>query len=394
MAISINKVYQKVLAIANKEQRGYITPQEFNLYADLAQKEIFEQYFYNINQMNRMSGNSTEFSDQLYILEEKIAPFRVNGATMVSSTEIFAQSTFESGVINAEWIDGTGGNTAPAIVANANNNYIPSLQLVNDVADNPFVSESVSLDTTKKYRIKAKVSYANDPTANDVPQISIQAQGADTTDGFYLFTTKVNSGEEYFLDFEPTDNDNSGGNETYTISFFLYEGSEAGAIVNFSELSLKEIDNTTLATDVYRLGEILYNSPTTNFDTPIAEVTANQLTTYNLSPLARPTTKNPVYVRSTASSVTIHPTSLETGSSVSYNYIRLPLEPNWTYNVVLGKALYDATDVTRQDFELHSSEEDTLVYKILQLAGISMSAPNVLASAQAKEVQEVSQQKS
>ena len=93
MAVSVNKVYQKVLAIANKEQRGYITPQEFNLYADLAQKEIFEQYFYNINQMNRMPGNSTEFSDQLYILEEKIAPFRVNGATMVSSTEIFSQST-------------------------------------------------------------------------------------------------------------------------------------------------------------------------------------------------------------------------------------------------------------------------------------------------------------
>ena len=38
--ISINRVYQKVLAIANKEQRGYITPQEFNLFADKAQMEI------------------------------------------------------------------------------------------------------------------------------------------------------------------------------------------------------------------------------------------------------------------------------------------------------------------------------------------------------------------
>ena len=28
--VSIDKVYQKVLAFANKEQRGYITPQEFN----------------------------------------------------------------------------------------------------------------------------------------------------------------------------------------------------------------------------------------------------------------------------------------------------------------------------------------------------------------------------
>ena len=30
--ISIDTVYQKVLAVANKEQRGYITPQEFNLF--------------------------------------------------------------------------------------------------------------------------------------------------------------------------------------------------------------------------------------------------------------------------------------------------------------------------------------------------------------------------
>ena len=38
MAVSIDSVYQKVLVLANKEQRGYITPQEFNLFADKAQQ--------------------------------------------------------------------------------------------------------------------------------------------------------------------------------------------------------------------------------------------------------------------------------------------------------------------------------------------------------------------
>ena len=52
--ISIDTVYQKVLVIANKEQRGYITPQEFNLYANQAQMDIFEQYFYDLNQFARM----------------------------------------------------------------------------------------------------------------------------------------------------------------------------------------------------------------------------------------------------------------------------------------------------------------------------------------------------
>ena len=45
--ISIDTVYQKVLAVANKEQRGYITPQEFNFFADQAHKEILEQYYLN-----------------------------------------------------------------------------------------------------------------------------------------------------------------------------------------------------------------------------------------------------------------------------------------------------------------------------------------------------------
>jgi len=75
MAISVDRVYQKVLAFANKEQRGYITPQEFNLFADQAQKEIFEQYFYDINQWSRQHGNDTGHSDMLTNLEEKVSLF-------------------------------------------------------------------------------------------------------------------------------------------------------------------------------------------------------------------------------------------------------------------------------------------------------------------------------
>ena len=76
MAVDINRVYQKVLALANKEQRGYITPQEFNLIAQQAQMEIFEQYFYDINQFGRVPGNNTEYSDMLNIIEEKISKFK------------------------------------------------------------------------------------------------------------------------------------------------------------------------------------------------------------------------------------------------------------------------------------------------------------------------------
>ena len=75
MAVNVNTVYQRVLAITNKEQRGYLTPQEFNTIANQAQLDIFEQYFYDLNQFGRIPGNQTDYADMLEILEEKISIF-------------------------------------------------------------------------------------------------------------------------------------------------------------------------------------------------------------------------------------------------------------------------------------------------------------------------------
>ena len=89
MAVSIDTVYQRVLSIANKEQRGYITPQEFNLLANQAQLEIFEQYFHDINQFGRVPGNTTEYSDELDTVNEKLKPFQnYRTAMSVSSASI------------------------------------------------------------------------------------------------------------------------------------------------------------------------------------------------------------------------------------------------------------------------------------------------------------------
>jgi len=45
MAVSVDTVYKTVLYILNKEQRGYITPDEFNKLGTQVQLEIFESYF-------------------------------------------------------------------------------------------------------------------------------------------------------------------------------------------------------------------------------------------------------------------------------------------------------------------------------------------------------------
>ena len=77
--VNIDTVYQRILAIANKEQRGYITPLEFNLLANQAQMDVFEQYFYDKNQNERLPGNETDYSDVADILDEKISVFEKSG---------------------------------------------------------------------------------------------------------------------------------------------------------------------------------------------------------------------------------------------------------------------------------------------------------------------------
>jgi hypothetical protein len=103
MAVSVDTVYQRVLAILNKEQRGYLTPQEFNLFANQAQRDIFEQYFYDINQFGRMHGNDTEYSDMLNILNEKISEFEAEGA--VTGGTALPADLYRLGTVKALYTD-------------------------------------------------------------------------------------------------------------------------------------------------------------------------------------------------------------------------------------------------------------------------------------------------
>ena len=212
--VSIDTVYQKVLAFANKEQRGYITPQEFNLFADHAQKEIFEQYFYDLNQFIRVSGNSEEYSDIIHNINEKIAVFE-------------KVSAINNGII-----------------------------------------------------------------AED---------------------------------------------------------------------------------DIFRLGTVIAND-----NTIVEEVQQDDILEMNMSPLTKPTDSRPVYVRTGFNTMDFYPTSYSfTGTCT---YVKKPLQPNWGYVVVNGKAMYDPT--SKVDFELHPSEENELVYKILKFAGLAMRRNDIAQSGQ------------
>ena len=71
--VNIDTVYQTVQALANKEQRGYLTPQEFNLFANQAQSDIFEQYFYDLNAFRGARPQQREVGDSVTFLQHKLA---------------------------------------------------------------------------------------------------------------------------------------------------------------------------------------------------------------------------------------------------------------------------------------------------------------------------------
>jgi hypothetical protein len=108
MAVSVDTVYQRVLALANKEQRGYITPQEFNLLANQAQMTIFESYFYHKNLRDKTDLDKTNETDETDIgelLDRKLRPFQsfedvtASGTTFPSATSSGSHVIYQTGMV-------------------------------------------------------------------------------------------------------------------------------------------------------------------------------------------------------------------------------------------------------------------------------------------------------
>ena len=229
--INVDRVYQRVLTLANKEQRGYITPQEFNIFANQAQMDIFEQYFYDLNQFLRVTGNDTVHADVIDILEEKIGVF----------------------------------------------------------------------ETTQNLATPGGVG-----TLNNLQR-------------FYRLST-------------------------------------------------------------IRDGNIIYE-----------RITKKEARLFQRTPLATPTNLRPAYIVEGANN-TLRLFG-RTPAQVNVDYIQEPIPANWTYIVVESQALYNNNAVDRQHFQLHPSEENELVLKILALAGFTMKDAELYQIAAAEDLKNIQQEK-
>ena len=133
----------------------------------------------------------------------------------------------------------------------------------------------------------------------------------------------------------------------------------------------------------YRLGLVHVAGPQ-GFPITADEVTHKDLTYVNLSPLTRPTATQPVFVRHEGG-FRVFPLTIA-GSDVEIIYVRRPIQPTWAHLAdPNGVPLYNSA--ASQDFEIHPSDEQELVYKILTLSGVAIKAADIAQFGQAKDQQ-------
>lgn len=93
MAINVDIVYKTVLSILNKEQRGYLTPDEFNKIGTQVQLEIFEKYVEDLNQQLRVPENESEYGNRVKNIDDALSIFKEVG-TSTSTNPITGVNPF------------------------------------------------------------------------------------------------------------------------------------------------------------------------------------------------------------------------------------------------------------------------------------------------------------
>ena len=298
MAVNINTVYQTVLLILNKEQRGYVTPDEFNKTATQVQLDIFNSYFQTENQQLRAPYGDSEYSNRVKNVQEKISVFQTSGVC----------------------------------------NYVgPYFTLPS--TPNPSISDSFST-------VAGVVTYTLATiTSSDIASSLIKV---------------------FFNGVEQPDTQWSISNETITL-----------AVVPSGVFT---VTVSSYASDFYKLGTVIYKD-----EKEVQYVQPSELLQLNLSPISKPSEYFPVY-KYKDFKISVFPTTIK--SDISCTYLRKPKNPVWNFTASQAtnfQYIYNAA--TSVDFELHPTEQNSLVQKILLYSGVIINDPTIIQVA-SQQVQE------
>lgn len=324
MAVSVNTVYKTVLSIMNKEQRGYLTPDEFNKIAKQVQLNLIDKTFYELNKqinlknarmINAGDGDITEnIREKLdYIYKTSNITISSNTATLPTDAykvlDIFSSDRSKvyeeikrqemSYLLSSKLT--APSSTFPAFYKNTANTTINIV---------PSTANGTSL-------IVDYIKYPNDPR--------------------WGYTTNA----QY-------------GNQVYDASTYVATG-----------LVQKDIYDS-VTTDVS--GATPGNYTVTTFATSGSGTGA----TFEIT-IGSSGTISAVSVLTSGSGYLLNNTITITGSSIGAS-------TNAVITLKVGDIYYVSTQGTT-DFELHPSEETSLVTGILAYAGIVIRDPNITSLA-------------
>jgi len=315
----INEVRNTVMAILNKDNNGYITPAEFNLFAKQAQLELFEEYFYDYNnwliKQNQGNGREIRLSNSGYAdipqsYEQVIDSFSSQAncpfaLIQIDATTVWNGTDFVVGELVTQAVSGATGTVTSFEVYGT----VKVLRLT--------IPAALAFDTTNAITAPSGASLAG--VVNPGEYIKVDA----SADNFKL----------------PED--------WYYINFIRYGGS-----------------------------------------TEVEKIHNNQILLSQGSVLAGASLTYPTYFQQD-NYLVVAPATIT--NQIVAHYVRYPQDPNWTYQALAladGDPLFDGGAADYQDFELPLSDSPTLVFKILQYAGVNIREQEVTTFATTEETME------
>ena len=331
----INAVRNTVLAVLNKNNYGYISPQDFNLYAKNAQMELVDEYYSQYNKSIVME-NARQSGMGYAAISKKVAE---NLEGFLTTNYLWKAS---GGVLNNSY--------------NNNSFIVPTFFSTGDEA----------------YMINDIITYP----------VTIVTGTTTNFDAFNL--NKLIDGNVNFITLGVQPGDVVSNTTTNVVTNVL-------SVINANTILLEGPAFGAVG-DGYGIfsGKQSYNAE---------KVLADKIFMLNKSNLTAPSTMYPAYVYNTFTSIgsssvqpsilTLYPNTITTFGQVQANYFRFPKEPKWTYITLFnGEPSFDQSQPDYQDFEVTAEDEYKLVMKILQYCGISIREQEVTQFGMAQEQHE------
>ena len=331
MAINVNTVYTTVLSILNKEQRGYITPDEFNKLATQVQLDIFENYFEDLNQQLRVPQTDSTYANRQKNVDNLISIFKTIGKTSI---------VYKGAIVNFT-VDNFGTLFTPG-------NY-NGVQGSNTSAR--FTVNSVDSVTGAITNISLNFPDSGGQDYNSGQSVIITSPGGGTDAVISVDSLNV---EDYFL--PPSD--------VHRIGSVIYNETKELQRVQRDELLHLNLSKYTKPSDTYPV--YLYEQSTSG---------VNGLVTGQPHIYVYPKT---IY------------TEFNANAMFNVSYIRKPNNVQWGFNVnqTLGNYVYDQSSSIQ--FELDSTEQTEVILRILAYSGVVIKDPQIVQAAtqgiQAEEV--------